>query len=1644
MRQHFLSLLALLLMGVGGANAATEYGIYVASTPVTSANASDVLGNGQFSYDNSTKTLTVKNANLTVGSSGLGSGIDNREVDGLRIWLSGTSTINTYNAIFTSKQSFSIEGPGTLNGTSSALCGIYLWGENIICTVDGPTVNLTCKTQGVNDYKGTAKLKVMATRYTPGSSSYATSLTLQPGSGFEAVNNLGSLLRGSNIEISEPAWGVFNTSLKTITEDSYKSEAYMGKVVIGVAWPLYVNGTKVTQKNSSRISGSGISGTVSYDASSKTLTLNGATINGIGHNCIQNNGVIDLNIKVVGTNNLDIPNEHGMQLLCLNASTSITGTGTLNLRTQNRNYCIRAFNGSTLTINGPTVSGCSQVEALAFYGNNGKLAVKGTSTKVALTPGDGYATVSNMQSFELGSGLYITQPKNVEYSSSLKSFCLTSNSSQALMNPIIISSTSPGSVTEYGMYIAETMVSSANASDVLNNGQFSYNNSTKTLTVKNANLKNSRSLGSGISNREIDGLRIALEGTNTISARMAAISVKKNTTISGTGSLDATSTDAYAFYLTGEDMACTINGPKIKFTGKNFGLCAYKTTSTLKVYGTTTDVTLTPGSGYPAISNLGHLEMSGTGILQPTGGYFSETLKSVTTDGSTAYKGTVNIGKIIDYGCTVGETPVTNVNASDVLGDGHFSYDASTNMLTMRNANLTNDGAHGSAIINWSNDGLTIKIEGTNTFFTRNQAFALQASTNIIGSGTLTGTAQYSEAFSLGAENITCTINGPQIDLTSNLCEGLKDHYKNCTLIMKGSTTSLTLTPGGDYPAVRGLGALTLEGQYITSPMFAEYSPSLKSITVDGSTAYCGKVVISSESQRTPLYIGETALTRDNAWDILGNGQFSYDIDSQTLTMRNANFNNDSYMAGITNVSIDNLNIHVIGENSITTRLWAISTKKSLKFTGNGSLTLTSTANGGITFDSGSDSTTCVIDGPQITIITPADGSPFCGGYYDKNTVTVKGATTSLDMQTECANGMFYLMNGFTLDSELSITEPEGCYYDTTMNNFTTDGRNPCLGRVVIGQPIDLGIYVAETRVNTANAADILGNGTFSYDRATRTLTVRDANLTNTGVLGSGISNREVEGLTIRFEGTSYFYTRTDVIDSEKTIYITGDGTLNGYSIGEGYLGASCIYLVGDSLDCVINGPTLNLSSNSYYGIYDYYNTANVAIYGENTKVTLNPAPGQRTIFNLKNLELDTCLYITEPAGAWFDNRLMSITTDGESAYSGQVVISSSKPGKPEPASLMFVMDNESSEHMILKHNTSEYFNSPTFVAQPEGRKLIWRTNISEMPDEGGEPIQVEVQTEPYFEVRLLNTDVVGRASGTGQTDVSVVVYDEYVTAMATLDISFYADVYQEPDTTTMAAIADTANETISVDFGQDNEEITEETDLTNTEVGGVLFTLNEQENDGYDATDESIVLNSTMSTEEVEAVLEQLKPGSGAFAAMFSGMTFLLPAGNGYFDVDFLTMGDHALTVKIGHNAAATFTQNEKGTVRLYYDCEEDTYVYIYGSEIGTSLARMAPTTLFAKHAPRHAEANDDAVKVYGFSVTAETVDSNDYVNGDINGDGVVDVSDYIGVANHILGVQQENFNEQAADVDGNGSIDVSDYIGIANIILTGSPYGK
>ena len=63
--------------------------------------------------------------------------------------------------------------------------------------------------------------------------------------------------------------------------------------------------------------------------------------------------------------------------------------------------------------------------------------------------------------------------------------------------------------------------------------------------------------------------------------------------------------------------------------------------------------------------------------------------------------------------------------------------------------------------------------------------------------------------------------------------------------------------------------------------------------------------------------------------------------------------------------------------------------------------------------------------------------------------------------------------------------------------------------------------------------------------------------------------------------------------------------------------------------------------------------------------------------------------------------------------------------------------------------------------------------------------------------------------------------------------------------------------------------------------------------------------------------------------------------------------------------------------------------------------------------------------------------VEYTEYDRGDANGDGKVNVTDIMAVANHILKLDSPNFKTTPADVNHDGKINVTDIMGIANIIL-------
>lgn len=193
---------------------------------------------------------------------------------------------------------------------------------------------------------------------------------------------------------------------------------------------------------------------------------------------------------------------------------------------------------------------------------------------------------------------------------------------------------------------------------------------------------------------------------------------------------------------------------------------------------------------------------------------------------------------------------------------------------------------------------------------------------------------------------------------------------------------------------------------------------------------------------------------------------------------------------------------------------------------------------------------------------------------------------------------------------------------------------------------------------------------------------------------------------------------------------------------------------------------------------------------------------------------------------------------------------------------------------------------------------------------------------------------------------------------------------------------------------------ISEEADLGDAVIGDVYVTVGD--GDGYDSTDGSIVLNSTMTAAEV-AGIGSLAPGKSDIANRFNGLIVKVNAGDGTMVIDCKTVGKNTLNVKVGEAEPQAFVKTDKGTIEVAYRVGKETCVYIYGAE--QEMADDAETAKahqvvacrpLSRAAALSASASENCVKIYAVGVSQSTginhtlIDSDSPIIGYYTLDGV------------------------------------------------------
>ena len=566
-----------------------------------------------------------------------------------------------------------------------------------------------------------------------------------------------------------------------------------------------------------------MSGKVYFDPSTRTLTLDNATIEADGSNAILNQDCDNLLIKLIGTNTINVTNSAGIYL---QKETSILGTSGSKLTITNDKGAV-LFENSPLEINncwlevegkwGISASNNEAAEVLTI--RNSHVEAKGTS-----------GSICDISGLELD-GCYIDIPSNAAYNADTKSVAVKG---VTVTDKVVIES-------GYGIKIADKYVTSLNCKDlsVIDgvDGKISYNPETKTLTMEDVTI-NITGENVGILNKKVKGLKINLVGNNTITASEACISILEPSTISGSGTLRLKSSGNCGIFL---PSSLTVEGVKL-YTEGSWGIAGqtfiFQTSSNaLTVCNAYVEATGSKGS----IIDVDDFVLDGSSITQPNGAEFDAQYRSVLLNGE------VVTDKVViepdSYGFKIAGVDVTKKNCKDLSVidgvKGKMSYDPETKTLTMEDVTL--NPAVTIGIENKYVMDMKIKLVGNNTIITaKSSCIVINKTSTISGPGTLR--LKSSENCGIYVKS-SLTVEGVKLYAEGYYGVAGIDGRSGEILTLRNAYVEAT----GGAGSIIDVEGLLLDGSSITQPTGAAFDANVHAVALNGKVV-TDKVVIESDN----------------------------------------------------------------------------------------------------------------------------------------------------------------------------------------------------------------------------------------------------------------------------------------------------------------------------------------------------------------------------------------------------------------------------------------------------------------------------------------------------------------------------------------------------------------------------------------------------------------------------------------------------------------------------------------------------------------------------------------------------------------------------------------------------------------------------
>ena len=564
---------------------------------------------------------------------------------------------------------------------------------------------------------------------------------------------------------------------------------------------------------------SGVSGKVSFDPNTRTLTLDNATIEANDYNAILNETCDYLSIELIGTNTIYVTGAPGIYLKEETTIWSNSG-GKLSVKS---NGCALLFGGCPLEI-----SNC-WLEAEGFWGistnrnveeevltiRNSHVEAKGSSGSIC----DIADLVLDYCS--------IKQPDGARFSTQNNAVVLNG---EMVTDKVVIE-------PYYGIKIAGVDVTKKNCKDlsVIDgvDGKMSYDPETNTLTMEDVTI-NITGEKVGIWNRDVKGLKINLVGNNTITANGAGITIGQPSTISGSGTLRLKSSDNCGIFL---PSSLTVEGVTIYAEGK-WGIAGqiFQTSGNeLTICNAYVEATGSSGS----ICDLHNLVLDGCAITQPEGASFDANSYAVVLNDKLV------TDKVViepdNYGFNIAGVNVTKENCKDLSVidgvDGKMSYDPETKTLTMEDVTINTPD---NGIWNKYVEGLKIVVVGNNIITSQKACIPIQKTSTISGSGTLRLKTPYDCGLYL---HTSLSVEGVKLYVEGKYGVAGVDGKIGEILTLRNAYVEAT----GSSGSICDLQNLVLDGCAITQPTGAAFDANVHGVALNGEVV-TDKVVIEPDA----------------------------------------------------------------------------------------------------------------------------------------------------------------------------------------------------------------------------------------------------------------------------------------------------------------------------------------------------------------------------------------------------------------------------------------------------------------------------------------------------------------------------------------------------------------------------------------------------------------------------------------------------------------------------------------------------------------------------------------------------------------------------------------------------------------------------